>query len=61
LAPVADSDKPPLLKSYLDRYKTAVRRYFPIPAGSPPEAFAQCAAHYPVFALTPIDSLTAPR
>jgi len=46
-----DSDKPQLLKEYLDRYKTTVQRYFPVPAGSPAEAFAAIAANYPVFEL----------
>ena len=32
---IADEDKPVILKTYLDRFKTTVRRYFQIPAGSP--------------------------
>ena len=39
------------VKAYLDRFKTTVRRYFPIPAGSPVERFAPVAAGYPVFEL----------
>ena len=61
LTAVAAGEKPPLLKSYLDRYKTVVQRYFPVPAGSPLEAFAAYAARYPVFALTPIEAPTAPH
>ena len=50
---VPDNDKPALLKAYLDRFKTTVQRYFPTPAGSPPQAFAAIAANYPVFELLP--------
>ena len=51
LRPVADADKPALLKAYLDSFKTTVQRYFPVPAGSPAERFASIAANYPVFEL----------
>jgi deazaflavin-dependent oxidoreductase (nitroreductase family) len=53
ILPVQDSEKPELLKEYLDRYKTTVQRYFPIPAGSPAEAFVKTASTYPVFELIP--------
>ncbi len=46
-----DVEKLPILKAYLDRFKTAVQRYFTLPAGSPPEAFAQVATTYPAFEL----------
>ena len=46
-----DHEKPELLKAYLDRFKLTVQRYFPIPAGSPAEAFVPLAARYPVFEL----------
>src|SRR5271166_6014221 len=49
LKPIPDADKPPLLKAYLDNFKTAVQRYFPVPAGSDASAFASIAADYPVF------------
>lgn len=49
-----DSEKPPILKSYLESFKTAVQRYFPVPAGSPPQHFADVASSYPVFELTEI-------
>lgn len=52
LKPIADEVKPPILKSYLDSYKTTVQRYFPVQAGSPLEAFEPLAASYPVFAVT---------
>jgi deazaflavin-dependent oxidoreductase (nitroreductase family) len=48
---VMDGDKPELLKAYLDRFKLTVQRYFPVPAGSPRDAFAPLTARYPVFEL----------
>jgi len=51
LRPIPDAGKPPYLKEYLDRFKPTVQRYFPVAAGSPPEAFAALAANYPVFEL----------
>ena len=53
LREVADAEKAEILKTYLDRFKTTVQRYFPVPAGSPPEAFVELAARYPVFELLP--------
>ncbi len=53
LCVVPDSEKAPILKNYLDRFKLTVRRYLPIPAGSPPEAFSPYLAQYPVFELLP--------
>ena len=52
LQPVADPEKPELLKAYLDSFKTTVQRYFPVPAGSAVQVFASLAANYPVFELT---------
>lgn len=51
LRPVANAEKPNLLKAYLDSFKTTVQRYFPVPAGSAAERFASIAANYPVFEL----------
>ena len=51
---VADETKPEILKAYLDDYKLTVQRYFPIPAGSPVQAFEPLAARYPVFEITPV-------
>ena len=51
LRAVPDIEKPELLKAYLDRFKMAVQRYFPVPAGSAVQAFAAIAANYPVFEL----------
>lgn len=50
---VPDAEKPPLLKAYVDRFTPTVQRYFPVPAGSPAEAFVPVAARYPVFELIP--------
>jgi deazaflavin-dependent oxidoreductase (nitroreductase family) len=49
LRPIADADKPPILKAYLDSFKREVQRYFPIPAGSPAEAFVPLTPNYPAF------------
>jgi len=53
LRPFPDEEKPEVLKAYLDRFKTAVQRYFTVPAGSPPQTFAPVAARYAVFELIP--------
>jgi hypothetical protein len=53
LQEVPDSSKPEILKAYLDRFKREVQRFFPVKAGSPPEAFAPLAGRYPAFELTP--------
>jgi F420H(2)-dependent quinone reductase len=53
LHPVADAEKPTILKAYLDRFKATVQRYFPVPAGSPLEAFKDLAQSYPAFELLP--------
>jgi deazaflavin-dependent oxidoreductase (nitroreductase family) len=53
LRPVPDAEKPEMLKLYLESYKSAVQRYFPVPAGSPVAAFHEIAANYPVFELIP--------
>ncbi len=53
LRPVPAGEKPGVLKAYLDRFRLTVQRYFPVPAGSPPRAFADLAGRYPVFELEP--------
>jgi hypothetical protein len=55
LRALADADKPPVLSTYLDRYRSVVQRYFPLPAGAPTHAFAAIAERYPVFELQPTD------
>ena len=52
LKQIAAPDKLPVLKEYLDRYHSAVQRYFTVRAGSPVDAFAEVAERYPVFELT---------
>jgi deazaflavin-dependent oxidoreductase (nitroreductase family) len=54
LRALADAHKPPILKAYLDSFKTTVQRYFPVAAGAPAEAFRPLAARYPVFELIEI-------
>ena len=51
LRPLSDVEKLPVLKAYLDNFKKEVQRYFPVPAGSPPDAFAEVASSYPAFEL----------
>jgi deazaflavin-dependent oxidoreductase (nitroreductase family) len=48
---VPNENKPEILKTYLDRFRLAVQRYFPVPAGSDPRAFREIADRYPVFEL----------
>jgi deazaflavin-dependent oxidoreductase (nitroreductase family) len=55
LRPIADGEKPPLLKLYLERFVTQVQRYFTVKAGSAPEAFREVAPNYPVFELLRAD------
>jgi deazaflavin-dependent oxidoreductase (nitroreductase family) len=47
------AEKPAVLKAYLDRFHREVQRYFAVAAGSPPDAFAPLASHYPAFELIP--------
>ena len=51
LRAMSDTEKSPILKAYLDSFKREVQRYFTVPAGSPPEAFAGVATSYPAFEL----------
>ena len=52
LRALRDSEKPPILKAYLDRFRREVQRFFPVPAGSPADVFAALASRYPAFELT---------
>lgn len=54
LRALAEGERPPILKAYLDRFRREVARFFPVPPDSPVEAFAPLAARYPAFALTPL-------
>ncbi|HVO80289.1 MAG TPA: nitroreductase family deazaflavin-dependent oxidoreductase [Terriglobales bacterium] len=51
LRPLSDAEKPEILKAYLDTFKREVQRYFPVPADSPSQAFAELAESYPAFEL----------
>lgn len=53
LRTIAGTEKLEVLKAYLDSYKTAVQRYFTIPAGSPAEEFAAVAENHPAFEVLP--------
>ena len=53
LRPLSDEEKPEILKLYLERHKSAVQQYFPIPAGSPAPAFRGIANNYPVLSCFP--------
>jgi len=54
LRPIPEAEKPLILKAYLDTFKREVQRYFPVPAGSPPQAFVELASSYPAFELLAI-------
>jgi deazaflavin-dependent oxidoreductase (nitroreductase family) len=51
LAAIPDADKPQILKAYLDTFKREVQTYFPVPAGSPAQAFVDLTSSYPAFEL----------
>ena len=52
---ISSEMRPPILKAYLDRFAGEVQRFFPVPKGSPVEAFSDLAPRYPVFVLQPLD------
>jgi len=52
LRPIPENEKPDILKTYLDRYRRTVQKYFPIAAGSPAKDFEPLADKYPVFEIT---------
>jgi deazaflavin-dependent oxidoreductase (nitroreductase family) len=51
LRALSADEKPPILKAYLDEFHREVGRFFPVPAGSPVEAFAPLVGRYPAFEL----------
>jgi deazaflavin-dependent oxidoreductase (nitroreductase family) len=53
LRPLADPEKPRILKAYLDRFQREVQRFFPVRAGSSADEFVSLAARYPAFELVP--------
>jgi deazaflavin-dependent oxidoreductase (nitroreductase family) len=54
LRPLQSPEKLQILRVYLDTFKREVQTYFPVPAGSPVEAFVSIADNYPAFELLPI-------
>jgi deazaflavin-dependent oxidoreductase (nitroreductase family) len=54
LRPIPDANKPEILKAYLDNFKREVQNYFPVPAGSPVQAFVELTPSYPAFELIAI-------
>ncbi|HLW71541.1 MAG TPA: nitroreductase/quinone reductase family protein [Candidatus Binataceae bacterium] len=55
-----DDEKPEILERYLDSFKLTVQRYFPLPAGSPAQSFAEFANRYPVFELLATEDSSQP-
>lgn len=53
LRALPDSEKPSILKAYLDRFHREVKRFFPVREGSPVEEFVSLAGRYPAFELEP--------
>jgi deazaflavin-dependent oxidoreductase (nitroreductase family) len=53
LRALSDQEKPEILKAYLDQFRKEVQTYFPVPAGSPVEAFQELVQSYPAFELIP--------
>lgn len=51
LRALAPEEKLPVLQAYLNSFKREVQRYFPVPAGSPAEAFRSVVQAYPAFEL----------
>ncbi len=51
LRALPQEEKLPILKAYLDSFKSEVQRYFPIAAGSSPDQFVPIAENYPAFEL----------
>ena len=49
---IAASERPPLLKAYLDRFALTVQRYFPVARGTAESEFIPISERYPVFELT---------
>ncbi len=45
------SERPPILKEFLDRFAASVQRFHAVPKGSPAEAHAADAPRHPVFEL----------
>ena len=48
---LAQSEKPAVIKAYLDDFRREVQRFFPVAADSPVEVFRPLADRYPAFEL----------
>ncbi len=59
LRPLEGEEHLTILKAYLDRFRREVQRYFPVPAGSPLEAFREVSGSYPAFELLPVGEASA--
>ena len=51
LRALSDVEKPPILAAYLSDFRSEVKRFFPVPPGSPAETFVPLVAKYPAFEL----------
>jgi len=51
LRPIAEAERPPILKAYLDNFRREVQQYFTVAAGSPAQDFVAIASNYPAFEL----------
>ncbi len=51
LRELSGEEKLPVVKGYLDLFKSEVQRYFSVAAGSPVEAFREIEESYPAFEL----------
>lgn len=54
LQPLPGSEKPAILKAYLDSFRREVQRFFPVPAGAPVDVFVPLVERYPAFRLEPV-------
>jgi len=52
-------ERPPVLKAYLDRFASEAQRFFPVPKGSPVDAFKDLAPRYPVLEPHTLDETAA--
>lgn len=51
LRALAPTEKPPVLRAYLDRFRVTVKRYFPVPPGSRDDAFVPYVDRFPAFEI----------
>jgi hypothetical protein len=50
---LSKAERPPVLKAYLELFHREIQCFFPVPAGSPVEAFGPLVPRYPAFELLP--------